>query len=264
MTLLRYLRLYLYCLRFSFSKVLQFRLDFYFRVFMDCVFYGVNLTFFAVLYLHTDTVGGWDADQGRIFAAGVIVSDAINMTVFANNMWWLPIYVRRGDLDYYLVRPVSSLFFLSLREFAANSFFNLLIAVGVLWWALASYPGELAAVDVVVYVLCLLNGCVVYWLLHMVFLTPVFWTHSADGLKQLFMGFARLGERPDGIYRGVLHRIVVGVLPFALVVSYPTHILFEGVTVGRVTTIFGVTAVLFAALLVFWKRAVRAYSSASS
>ena len=64
------------------------------------------------------------------------------MTVFANNMWWLPIAVNRGDLDYYLVRPVSSLFFLSLREFAANSFLNLLLATGILVWALARYPAS--------------------------------------------------------------------------------------------------------------------------
>ena len=31
-----------------------------------------------------------------------------------------------------MVRPVSSLFFLSVREFAANSFFNLVLAIGVL------------------------------------------------------------------------------------------------------------------------------------
>ena len=45
------------------------------------------------------------------------VADAIHMTVFSNNMWWFPIFINRGDLDYYLIRPVSSLFFLSLRDY---------------------------------------------------------------------------------------------------------------------------------------------------
>ena len=45
-------------------------------------------------------------------------------------MWWLPMLINRGDLDYYLVRPVSTLFFVSFRDFAANSFVNLVIATG--------------------------------------------------------------------------------------------------------------------------------------
>ena len=67
------------------------------------------------------------------------------MTFFANNMWKLPLAVNRGDLDYHLVRPVSTLFFVSLRDFAANSFVNLLMAVGVLVWAVSVHPTPLPA-----------------------------------------------------------------------------------------------------------------------
>ena len=41
----RYLRLYAYFLRFSFSRALEFRVDFFFRVIMDTAFYAVNLGF---------------------------------------------------------------------------------------------------------------------------------------------------------------------------------------------------------------------------
>ena len=124
----RYLRLYLQFLKFSFSRSLEYRMDFWFRIVMDCMFYVVELIFFTILYQHTDMLGGWNYDQILIFVSGFLVIDAIHMTVFSNNMWWMPILVNKGDLDYYVVRPVSSLFFLSLRDFAANSFLNLLIA----------------------------------------------------------------------------------------------------------------------------------------
>ena len=119
---------------------------------MDTAFYAVQLAFFAVLYNHTGTIAGWDLDQVFVFAAGYFFIDALNMTFFANNMWWFPILVNRGDLDYYLVRPVSSLFFVSLREFAANSFLNLIIATGILIWAIARYPEPLDPLAVTLYV----------------------------------------------------------------------------------------------------------------
>ena len=105
----RYLRLYAYFLRFSFSRAMEFRVDFFFRVVMDAVFYATQLALFTILYRHTTTIAGWDFNQALIFVSGFFFVDALHMTIFANNMWWFPFYVNRGDLDYYLVRPVSSL-----------------------------------------------------------------------------------------------------------------------------------------------------------
>ena len=95
-----YLRLYLQFLKFSFSRSLEYRMDFWFRIVMDCMFYLVELAFFTILYQHTDMLGGWNYDQILIFVSGFLVIDAIHMTVFSNNMWWMPILVNKGDLDY--------------------------------------------------------------------------------------------------------------------------------------------------------------------
>ena len=261
---MRYLRLYAHFLRFSFSKALQFRLDFYFRVGMDTLWYAVNLAFFAILYQHTGLLGGWNQDQAFVFIAGVFFADAVHMTMFSNNMWWFPILVNRGDLDYYLVRPVSSLFFLSLREFAANSFLNLLLAVGILVWALARYPEPFGADVLVPYVLMLLLGVFLHYTLHVIFLIPVFWMHGAHGLREIFFALDRFTARPHGVYRGWVRRMLLSILPFALVVSVPSLALFEGDTGRLFLHLVAVTVVLFLFLLWFWNRALRSYASASS
>jgi ABC-2 type transport system permease protein len=261
---LRYVRLYLHFLRFSISRAFEFRVDFYFRVVMDCVYYAVSIGFFAVLYTKTGVVGGWTVDQAYIFACGYMLVDAIQMTVFANNMWMLPIFVNKGDLDYYLVRPVSSLFFLSLREFAANSFVNLVIASGLLAWALARYPEPLGATRVVVFVLMLLNGAFVTYVLRLLFITPVFWLHSGRGLDELNFTIEKLAERPHQIYTGWLRGLLLTFVPFALLSSVPSHALFSGLTLEGLLHMTAVTAGLFAVAVWFWRRGLRVYSSASS
>ncbi len=260
----RYLRLYLYFLRFSFSRALEFRLDFFFRVVMDVFFYGTQLAFFGVLYGQTSELGGWDLPQALIFISGFFVIDALHMTFVANNMWMLPILVNKGDLDYHLLRPVSSLFFLSLREFAANSFLNLALAGGLLGWALASYEGPLETERVLTFLGLILNGAFLYYVIHICFLIPVFWLHSARGLGEMFQAVAKYGERPERIFRGYLRRALVTVLPLSLVASRPAQVLFEGLTPPVLVHISVVTATAFAFLLWFWRRALRSYSSASS
>ena len=113
----RYLKLYAHFLRFSFSKAMEFRVDFFFRVVMDIFFYAVQFAFFHIIYLHTPILAGWDIEQMRVFIVSYIFIDALHMTVFSTNCWWLPIYINRGDLDYYLVKPVSTLhFFIFLNK----------------------------------------------------------------------------------------------------------------------------------------------------
>ena len=172
---MRYLRLYAHFLRFSLSRAFEFRLDFYFRVVMDCVYYAVNIGFFTILYNKTGLVGGWTEPQAYVFVCGFLLVDSIQMTVFANNLWFLPVLINKGDLDYYLVRPVSSLFFVSLREFAANSFLNIVIASGLMVWALNRYPGSLGAPRVLVFLAFLANGVLLTYALRLAFITPVFW-----------------------------------------------------------------------------------------
>lgn len=262
--MLRYLRLYLFFVRFSFSRAMEFRVDFFFRVVMDTCFYAMQIAFFGVIYRHTEMLGGWDFDQVLVFICGFFLVDALHMTVYANNMWWLPIFVNKGDLDYYLVRPVSSLFFLSLRDFAANSFLNLVIAAGIVWWALAGYPGELGAGRIAVYLLLIVNGAFLYFLIHISFLIPVFWLHSSRGLGELFFAVEKYIERPEKIFTGAVRLVLMTVLPFSLIASVPAEILFDGLRWQTLLYVAGVTGAGAVFVALFWRRALRAYSSASS
>jgi ABC-2 type transport system permease protein len=260
----RYLRLYLHFIRFSLSRALEFRLDFFFRVAMDVLFYVVSLAFFSVIYGHTPALGGWSLDQIYVFVCGYLAVDALFMTVFSNNLWWLPIFINRGDLDYYLVRPVSSLFFLSLRDFAANSLLNLVLAGGLVGWALARYPGELGAGRVLAYLGFLLLGAAMLYLLRLAFILPVFWIQSSHGLLEVSWSLTHLGERPVQIYRGWLRLALVTVLPLTFIATLPAEVLFDGLTPRRLahaTAVVGAFAAFTAAL---WRRALAAYSSASS
>lgn len=260
----RYVRLYLYFLRFSFSKAMEFRIDFTFRIIMDCIYYVVNIFFFKVIYLHTPYLAGWRQDQIMVFVGTYILVDAINMTVFSTNLWWLPYYINRGELDYYLIRPVRPLFFLSLREFSATSFVNLLIAAGFLCYSLTQYQGTFSFGDLILFFFLIVNGTLIYFCIQMVTLLPVFWTNSARGFVDLFYTMGLAMERPHRIYRGMLRVIFTTVLPFSLIASFPVKVFLEGADAGTLLHI-GVVTVAFACLLnFFWGLGLKNYSSASS
>lgn len=262
--IVRYLRLFGYFVAFAFSRSFEFRFDFFARILMDVLYYAVSIAFFKILFLHTPTLGGWTEPQMMIFVAGYCMVDAVNMTLFANNMWQIPLLVNRGDLDYYLLRPVSSLFFVSLRDFAANSFVNLLMTMGILAWAIMRYPEPISAAKVVLFVLLILNGNLLFYCMCMFAVLPVFFTQSGQGFGQLIWNLMKFGERPDRIFTGWMRRILVTIIPFSLVASFPTRLFLEEFDPMILLHTLTVSAVLFTILVTTWNFALRRYASASS
>lgn len=260
----RYLRLFGFFVAFSFMRSFEFRFDFFMRILMDVMYYGVAISFFRILFLHTPELGGWNEDQMMIFVATYCLVDAINMTLFANNFWQFSFIVNRGDLDYYLLRPVSSLFFLSLRDFAASSAVNLLIAFGILIWAIARFPDPISFQRMLIYFVLVLNGNLIFYCVQMLVSLLNLLTHAPTGAGHLSYNLMKFGERPDRIYSGRLRLMLVSLVPFAIISSFPTRILVEGVDGAIVAHALGVSTAFFTFLLWAWKAALSRYSSASS
>jgi ABC-2 type transport system permease protein len=93
---------------------------------------------------------------------------------------------------------------------------------------------------------------------------PVFWLHSGRGLDELNFSMEKLSERPHQIFTGWLRGLLLTVIPYAFISSVPSHALFSGLTLERLAHVTAVTAGLFAGAVWFWRRGLRAYSSASS
>ncbi|MEQ8818858.1 MAG: ABC-2 family transporter protein [Sumerlaeia bacterium] len=260
----RYLRLYLAFVRFGFSRAMEFRVDFTFRIFMDLTFYAVQLGFWKLLYARFAVIGGWTEPQILIFVAGYLFADAVTMTVFANNSWWFPIFINRGDLDYYLTRPVSPLFFLMTRDVAANSFVNLVIASGILIWALAVYPEPLGLAAIAGYVALICVGVLIVAAVNFLLMIPTFWLHNSAGLREIFFQVHKYAEMPHQIFLPWMRRILLSVLPLAFLVSVPAHMLFDGYDALTLAHMAVVLVGTYAVLVGFWRMGLRAYASASS
>ncbi len=264
MGLARYPRLYGSFLRFAFGKSLEFRMDFFFRIVMDLVFYAVNIAFFQILFLHTDVLGGWNETEALVFVAIFLVVDAIHMTMFTNNLWALPFMINEGSLDYYLVRPVSTLFFVSLREFSVSSAINLIFASGIMVWALAQNLQVLTPAKLAMLPLLLLNGSMIHYLTAILFVIPTFWTHSGKGFSTVYHIMSRFTERPDALFRGTLRVILTTVLPLSLIASFPARLLLGPFDPGLALHLVGVSLGFLGVILALWRFGLRAYASASS
>ena len=259
----RYLRLYLSFLKFSLTNKLQFQFDFALKIIMDAVFYLVNFGVYKTIYAHAPSFGGLTEHQAMIFVGTFITVDALYMCFFSANMWFLPQHINSGGLDFYLLRPVNSQFFLSFREFAWDSFVNFAMAFGFLSYQMLSLD-DLVVWKVPIYFMALICGTYLNYLIQMLFLIPAFWTGSPRGFSSLNWTLQEFNEKPDRIFRGPLRFALLTILPFSLLASVPVRVLFESNPWSLLFHVMGITILFHVFIKWFWSKGLKVYASASS
>jgi len=234
------------------------------RIFMDVFYYAAAIGFYKLIFHQTGDLVGWSESEAMVFVGLYLLLDAIQMVCIANNSWWFPAIIQRGDLDYYLVRPVSTLFFISVRDIGIASVVNVLLALGILVWAVGNLPYSIGVAQLTLSLVLLLNGVFLFYCLRWLSILPVFWSQTGRGLDNLFWQMNDLMQRPDAIYRGMFRIILVTVIPFALMASFPARIAVEGVSWGIILHALCASIWMFMLLLFVWRRGLKIYSSASS
>lgn len=260
----RYINLFFVIVKISFAKATAFRFDFWCRIFMDLVFYAVSIAGLKLLYLHTGDLGGWNESQALVFLSGYLLLDALQMTFISHNLWQFPSDVNTGQFDYVLVRPVSSLFWISLKEISVSSVVNLICALAVFIWSLSNFDAIESVWQYVLFFLFLINGLFLFFLVRILFSMPVFWLHSPYTFERIFYSLQPFLERPHQIFKGWIKFVVMTILPFALMASVPAHFLFNESSFMMVLQTVAVTTGFATFVFWLWNRALGSYSSASS
>ena len=109
-----------------------------------------------------------------------------------------------------------------------------------------------------------LNGVLLHYLINMVYVIPVFWTHSARGFADAAHIFNAFMERPDRLFTGGMRLFTTVVLPLSLIASFPARLFLEAFDTRVFLHLVLVTGGFILLVRLLWSRGLRAYASASS
>ncbi len=248
----------------SWMADMEYRLNLVVRIVGELAWYTAQLSVFEVLYTHTSSISGWDVHAMRVFMGTLFLTDVFYLIFFIESLDSMAGLVKRGDLDLYLTKPVVSQFMISFRKVSVVYVFNLLLILAYLLWGIRQLPGSITWMQVLSYCVIVVSGIVSLYSMRFMFATLSVLLHDAGNIQFVWYQLYRLGTRPDPIYPPGLRLIVLTVFPVAFFASVPARVLIEGIE-PRLLLAAPVLAVglLFLSHL-FWERALRQYSSASS
>lgn len=260
----RYLRLWRRFVIMAFVREAEYRVNFAVSVLEGIAQLALALLTFALLYRYTDTVAGWSADEALMLVGVYRAMDGLLALQVAPNMIRAANYVSRGELDFILLRPVSSRFVVSLRWLQLPEAVNVLIGLALAWWA-----GERAGVEwslagilsAAAFAAC---GLVLLYCLWFLSVTFTFWLVRTASISYLFYDAWQTARYPVSFFKGAVRAILTFAIPVAFATTFPTEALL-GRADGRLLLAgLLLTAAALAGTQRFWDYAVRHYSSASS
>src|SRR5690242_18436292 len=105
---MNYLRIIWIYVRLGALGELQYRANFFIQLFDSAIKIGAALTTLAVVYSHTEKLGGWTSTELRALVGVFFVVGGLINIVLEPSMMRLMQDVRKGTLDFTLLKPEDS------------------------------------------------------------------------------------------------------------------------------------------------------------
>jgi ABC-2 type transport system permease protein len=215
-----------------------------------------------VLYSKGYRFAGWTEDESYLVVALFTLMDGITSSVLNPNLSRIIAHVQRGTLDFILLKPVDEQFQLSTRNITPWGFPNICFAIGLMIYAgtrlgLPWYSYALGIVP------AMLAVVILYSLWFMVGTTTIWFTKIWNATEVL-RAFIEAGKYPMAAYSAGFQFFFTFILPVAFLTTVPAEIMRGKKGPTFILIEAGLAAALFIVSRLFWKKALRSYTSASS
>lgn len=260
----RYARLLYVFARFSLMSQLEYRLNFAAGVAVETGWMLIKLLYVAVVYRAGVNIGVLTPDHILLFIGIYVLMTGFYM-LYYGNFTSISRMVREGELDMYLVKPVSLQFFVTMKrldlalllpDFVAGT-----IMIGLGWhraglpvnvWAIAGFLFFLMCGNLLTYSLFLIPNLLCFWIV------------ASRGIADITAALWDFNNMPQLIYGKWMQRIGTFILPVFVITNFPGLFLMGQLSPGMMA--WGVISpvLFFFISRGIWKKAVKNYSSASS
>jgi len=261
----RHLGVYHALWRNSVAREMSFKGNFILWLGVEFLWFGLQLTFINVIYLHTDHIGDWTKWQVMMLIGASHFIQEIFQAFFLTNCTQLSELVRTGKLDFMLLLPVNTRFLVSLRQVDLGGFVNAASAIGVIVYGAHRLHLVPSFVQIAGFFVLCVAGIAIHYSLMFLLSTVAFWTVRAQGIVWGYYNLFNIARMPDAAFQGFFKVFFRFVIPMLLVANVPVKVLIrplESPADMAWLVVAGVVCFLISEL--FWRFSLKRYTSASA
>ena len=260
----RYLRIYAACVRNCLVREMEFRAHFAFSAAASSGWALLSMVLAGLIFTNVQDVAGWDLDRMFILTGTFVLVVYAKNFLFQRSMFRLSELVNKGELDFVLVKPISSQFLVSVRYVDFTELPGVLVAAGSILVGIQRVGLRPSPLDLALYLLLVVCALLSIYALWFMTVTFTIWAGRINNMGHLVPAITGLARVPSDVFRGPLRLLLTFAVPIALISTLPSRALLGVLEPWMAPYQVGLTGALLWASHRFWNYSLRRYSSASS
>lgn len=261
---LRHIKLYLQYIKQSFKTTLEYRGDFIIGITAWTLSQIANLLFIWVLFENVKSINGWTLYEITLIYGLLSLSASINY-IFFGNLWILGSkFIRLGEFDLFLLKPLSPLFQLVSSKFDFEEFGNVIFEIVLISISINKLNISIGLNGILMIILFAVSGGAIYAAIHLIVTTTSFWIIRSNEIVWAVNSMGQFAQYPITIYNKFIRIVITWIIPYAFASFYPAnyflHKRYENLSL--LSPIIAV--VLWIIALRVWNFGLRHYESTGS
>jgi ABC-2 type transport system permease protein len=260
------LRLIKEFIKVSTQGELAYRANFFIRLLYSILNLGTGILSLVVIFNQVETLKGWDLASGLALLGiylllgalrGLFISPSLESVAGMDGEIW------QGTFDYTLLRPVNKQFLVSFRYWRIFALFDLVLALGVLIYAILLIGTNLTVFAVLSFVISLFASLVLLYAALLAFSSLVF-LNSGFLFTWVINDLFQLARYPVELYPGWLRIILTWIIPVGLMTTIPAQALTGKLSPWMLVIALTFSILAFVGASWLFNRGLKKYVSASS
>jgi len=260
----RYLHLYWYFLIQRFKILMEYRLNFFIGASSTVMSQAASLAAVWVVMRQIPALNGWSFYEIMLVYGLLTLGQSITH-MFADNLWTIGFtYVRSGDFDRFLVRPINPLFHLLADRFCHDGIGNFITGAVLVGVSMQQLHIAFTPLRIVYIFISVLSGGLIFIALNLITASSVFWIIQSTPVTLMVFTMNEFAKYPISIYHRSIRILLTWIIPYGFVSFYPASYLL-GRDVGPFVWFSPIVAVVFIFTAYrIWLFGLRHYSSTGS
>lgn len=261
-TIKHYISVYQGFLQTSLSEATSFRLNFFLFIIMDIIFYFSSVMSVHIIYQHIENIGVWSLTEFMFFLSFSLLIDQIHMAFIAENFWYFSDDIRMGNLDFFIIKPISTIFSVFFRHIRPASTINIIFATA--YYIYCAKQVGLSNGMILISPLFLMLALILMVSLEILLSCCMFFMVESMGINFLRMQFQKLSRWPDFVYGYMSQKVFTFAIPILLITNAPIKFLLDPSKIEPIALMILAVIVTIYLIRIGWSYGLRAYESVSS
>jgi len=255
-----YFKLWIIFLSCNLQSKISHKLDFILGILATIFMQGCSFIFLWSIFSQIDVLSGWSFYEISILFGYISIANGLE-EIFLNGTWELPgIYIRRGELDRLLTRPVNPLFLILANCMELHGVGSFLFGIVIMIHSFVQLGASLSFVNILFVFISIISSTVIFFSINLITGTLSFWVTDSMPAMVMVQRLNQLGQYPINIYNKVIKFVLTWVVPFAFVSYFPVDFILNSNMLGLFSPIFA--CVFFSLAYSFFKLSLKRYESA--